>query len=127
MAIIDIISNFLGKKHQVKGSTIKILVDDKLVYSEDTKVIDIMITVTGDVKELHSGSGDVLVNGNVNHVTVGSGNVGIAQYVAGNVKTGSGDIEVEEHVGGNVETESGDVKCTSVTGSVNTGSGCVYF
>lgn len=64
------------------------------------------ISITGDVKDVNTQSGDIDVKG----------------QVKGSVKTQSGDVECED-VAGNVSTMAGDIECGNVKGNVSTMSG----
>lgn len=65
---------------------------------------------------------NVVVNGNVDVLDHGSGNV-TAQSV-GKLRSGSGDVTCG-NVSGDIRTGSGDVTCGNVRGSIKTGSGNV--
>lgn len=76
--------------------------------------------VTEDGKEIN-----IIVQGNLNELTVDACNKVSIEGSSNNVKTQSGDVEVAGEVKGNVQTMSGDVKCGKVGGSVSTMSGDV--
>lgn len=71
---------------------------------------NVEIYVSGDVRELTTGSGDVSVQGTAGHVRTGSGDVVAQSGVSGSLQTGSGDIFVQGDVAGSVRTGSGKIR-----------------
>lgn len=67
------------------------------------------------------GAVSVIVNGNVDQLTLSSGTLHI-DGSCGDVKTASGDIRCGD-VSGDVSTASGDVTCGNIRGNVRTMSG----
>lgn len=96
--------NYVGRNITISGGSVVI---DGVVHGHlevDNHVIK--VEVYGDVEELSTVSGDIVVHGDV----------------SGNVENVSGDVHCK-NVGRNVETTSGDVKCHDVQGEVSTTSG----
>lgn len=111
---------YFGNNIQVSNN--KVIIDGVDVTGDHKDSKEISIQVEGNIDTLSVDyAKTVLVNGNVNSLKSGSGDVE-CKDVTGNLKTGSGDIECG-NVGGGIETGSGDVKCGTVGGSVKTGSG----
>lgn len=78
----------------------------------ETLVVDCckQISVSGDVENCKSSSGDIEVLGSVkSSCSTTSGDIKVKQNVDGNVTTTSGDVECET-VGGGVKTVSGDIR-----------------
>ena len=67
----------------------------------------VRIEINGDVQNMATTSGDVVVHGRVS-----------------NLRTGSGDVQCD--TASNVSTGSGDVHCKNITGMCSTGSGDIY-
>lgn len=85
----------------------KVIVDGKDM-TPDAKNID--IRVVGDISKLSVDICDSLtVTGNVNDLNTVSGDVSIGGDVSQNVKTVSGDVKCG-NIGGKVTTVSGDIK-----------------
>ena len=71
---------------------------------------EINVTVTGDVNNLEVGAcNKVKITGNVRSVNSGSGDIEINGSVGGDIRTGSGDVHCG-NVEGNVRTGSGNIK-----------------
>jgi hypothetical protein len=102
----------------------QVIVDGKNVTPENTTQIE--IKVTGNVETLDVDHCDtILIAGDVNTVTTGSGDVN-ANIISSGARTGSGDIECKT-INGNVQTGSGDVTTETISGTVKTGSGDVIY
>lgn len=67
---------------------------------------------TGSVKDLHTLSGDVRVNGDVGSISSTSGDVEVSGNINGPVSTMSGDVDAKQ-IHGKVNTLSGDIKYVS--------------
>ena len=93
--------------HDINEKTINITIDGNVEALDVTNCSN--ITVSGDVKKIKTGHGDITIGGNVN----------------GDVKTGHGDIECN-NVEGDVSTGFGDIRCGDVKGRVSTHNGNVY-
>lgn len=91
--------------------------------------IDYDITVPEDAAlNLHSGSGDVQVNGVGRFIAASSGSGTVSAHGvrgAADLESGSGEIELEDNGAGDVKvkTGSGDIKVLSFNGSLNARSG----
>ena len=100
----------------------KVFVDGKDVTPGDTK--EISIVVNGDTDKISVDyCNSFSVVGNVNDLQSTSGNVMVRGAIQGNLQTTSGDVQAYGNVGGSVQTVSGDVECHQVAGSVKTVSG----
>ena len=95
-------NNYVGRTISIVGN--KVIVDGVVQGGDITDKI-VNVSVTGDVQELRTVSGDIQITGRT-----------------GNVHTTSGDVRCG-HIDGDVKTVSGDVDCASVHGSVRTVSG----
>lgn len=82
-----------------------------------SKKIDVLIT--GDVETVSAGSGSVTAR-NITNASTGSGDV--KADIITTVNTSSGDVEAEQ-IQGDVRTSSGDVEAGSIGGSTTTSSG----
>lgn len=78
------------------------------------------VPAIGDDTEIN-----IEVNGDVESITLGSGNIRCMNVTNG-VKTVSGDVYTE-NIYGNITTTSGDVKCNDVAGNISTVSGDVQL
>lgn len=95
---------YAGNNVHIKQN--KVFVDGIEVECED-KVIN--ISINGDVGNVDTLSGDVVITGNAKSVNTTSGDVRIGRDVTGDVETVSGDVDVRGDIEGNVTTVSGDV------------------
>ncbi len=120
-----------GRVYNIKGNiTIengKMLVNGKPIEDwEKSGEREINITIEGDMIDLQVDCCNaVTVNGDVKNVHAGSGDVNISGCVRGSVNTASGDVRCGDIEDG-VSTASGDVHCGAVGGRVSTMSGDVY-
>lgn len=95
--------SFTGKNIRIDGN--KVIVDGE---TQDGELVgDISVQVAGNVDELSSVSGDIIVNGNAARVSSTSGDIS-CEDVSGDVKTVSGDVNAD-YIMGNVNTVSGDI------------------
>lgn len=101
-------ANINGK--QIKGKSIVIQNGKVIVDGED---IDYQVT----------GNVNVTVNGHVENLQNGSGNI-TAQTV-GSIKCGAGDITCSD-VQGSIKTGAGNIRCGDVTGDVKTNCGDIH-
>lgn len=86
----------------------RVFIDGKDV-TPDAK--DIRIEVAGDVEKLEADAcNSITVTGNVGNVSTQSGNVDVGGSVGGSVQTMSGDVDCGGAISGSVSTMSGDVK-----------------
>lgn len=104
-----------GKQYSIKGNNIE---QRDGQWFNDGKAVDwndiggeydsdlVRIEIYGDVQNLSTKSGDVVVHGNCNSVSTASGDVTCNQ--AGMVHTMSGDVHAD-NIGGDVSTMSGDI------------------
>ena len=131
MKNIDMKCKINGKEYELPGHA-SISVRDGAVYVDNKKYIDpatefandhvINIEICGNVEQIASGSGNVIVHGNANFVQSSSGDIEVNADIRGNVQTSSGDITCE-NVGGDVRSVSGDINCGNVRGETHTKSG----
>ena len=128
MKNIDMKCKINGKEYELPGHA-SISVRDGAVYVDNKKYIDpttefvndrvINIEICGNVEQIASGSGNVIVHGNANFVQFSSGDIEVNADVRGNVQSSSGDINCE-NVGGDVRSVSGDINCGNVRGETHT-------
>lgn len=119
MASININNVIYALKKSFKVDRGRLFIDGKDVTPND-KVIN--VSIEGDVQTVEVGACEMLtITGSVQSVKTGSGSVSCSS-VNGPVTTGSGDVECSD-ISGNVSTGSGDVTCVTISGSVRTGSG----
>ena len=96
----------------VGGNSVKIINGKVTIDGKDMTpdAKNITIQVNGDISNLDVDICDKLsVTGNVNELSTVSGDVEIGGSVGGNIKTTSGDIKCG-NIGGKVTTVSGDIK-----------------
>lgn len=134
MKNIDMNCKINGKEYELPSHA-SISIRDGVVYVDNKKYIDtttefandhiINIEVCGNVEQIASGSGTVIVHGNANFVQSSSGDIEVNADVRGNVQSSSGDITCE-NVGGDVRSVSGDINCGNVSGETHTKSGDIY-
>lgn len=110
----------LGRNLRIEHGNVYI--DDKRVELEPSPKIDIVVQGNLDVMEVGSAQ-SIEVRGTVGKLKTGSGDVTCGN-VQGDVTTASGDVQCDSVQGG-VVTASGDVTCRSVGGSIRTVSGDV--
>lgn len=106
-------ANIVNSRITINGKTITsdntIIIDGiEVKISENNK--NIIVNVNGNVNNLNIGVGDVNVNGDVNMLTSNVGDVTIEKNVSGDVKNSTGDIRINGNVNGSVKTNVGDVK-----------------
>lgn len=83
------------------------------------------VYVNGKLREdLSEPSIEIKIEGTVNNVHTGSGNVSVTGDVTA-ISTSSGDINCKDVKGG-VQTMSGDITCNTIAGNVSTMSGNIY-
>ena len=119
MNYININGKVITSKGNISISGNKIIIDGA-DQTPDSKVINIQID--GDVQNLKVDYCErITISGNVGDLQTTSGDVECGN-VNGDVTSTSGDIECN-NVGRGVKTTSGDVKCGTVSGDVKTLSG----
>lgn len=104
-----------GRRLTLNGDLVKDFndVDEKVIY----------VIINGDVNSISVDSCEqVEVKGNADSVKTISGDVKVDGCVSGNLSTVSGDVDCGD-VGCGVSTTSGDVRCKSIGGDVKTISG----
>lgn len=121
MGSIVKINNQTYTGNNIVISNNKVMIDGK-DCTPDSKSINVM--VEGNIDGLSVGSCEkISVIGDVNKLSSVSGDIELTGSVNGDVLSTSGDIEIGGSVEGSVRTNSGDVKCKKVSGSVSTNSG----
>ena len=126
--LLKVVSMVTGSKLTIINGLV--VVDGKDVTPEGGVI---SIRVDGDLESLvvnvAAENGNAMatigVSGNVNNIKTGSGDVVVGQNVCGGIQTTSGDVEVGGRVAGGVVTGSGDVNCGPVDGTIATTSGDV--
>lgn len=84
------------------------------------------VYVNGKLREdLSEPSIEIKIEGTVNNVHTGSGNVSVTGDVTA-ISTSSGDVNCKD-VKGRVQTMSGNITCNTIAGNVSTMSGDVYY
>ena len=84
------------------------------------------IYVNGNLREdLKGPSIEVKIEGTVNSIHTGSGNVSVTGDVT-TISTSSGDVNCKDVKGG-IQTMSGDITCNTIAGDVSTMSGDIYY
>jgi hypothetical protein len=102
-----VINNNTYSGNNIVISKGKVIIDGKDV-TPDSKEIN--INIQGDINELKVDACDKLsVTGNVKNVSTKSGDIDITGNVEGSIQTMSGDVDCG-NVGGSISTMSGDVK-----------------
>jgi hypothetical protein len=99
----------------------ELYIDGKLVDLKNQLVVNVI--VEGDINEVSVTSGEVLCSGVIQKVKSTSGRVIVKGNIDGNVKTTSGKIITEGYIGGSVSTTSGNVTCSKSVNSIKTLSG----
>jgi len=114
-------TTYTGKNITIKNG--KVQIDGNDVTPKDEKVIT--ITIAGNINMLNVDACEsCIITGDVKSVKTGSGDVSITGECGGNIDTGSGDVEIIGNCGGNIDTGSGDVVVDGYcTGDIDTGSG----
>lgn len=135
MKNIDMKCKINGKEYELPEHA-SISVRNGVVYVDNKKYIDsatefandrvINIEICGNVEQIASGSGNVIVHGNANFVQSSSGDIEVNADVRGNVQSSSGDISCG-NVGGDVKSISGDISCLEISGEPYTVSGDVTY
>jgi len=102
----------------------EVFINGKKQDTGDAKEIN--ISIEGNVEKLKApGCNTITVSGDVTDLSTSSGDVEVAGNVLAGIQCSSGDVEVEGDVSGSIQTSSGNVKCGDVEGDVNTISGNV--
>lgn len=84
------------------------------------------IYVNGNLREdLKNPSIEIKVEGTVNSIHTGSGNISVTGGVTA-ISTSSGDVNCKDVKGG-IQTMSGDITCNTIAGNVSTMSGDIYY
>lgn len=84
------------------------------------------IYVNGNLrKDLKNPSIEIKVEGTVNSIHTGSGNISVTGDVTA-ISTSSGDVNCK-NVKGGIQTMSGDITCNTIAGNVSTMSGDIYY
>ena len=95
-----------GRNIVVRGGQVTV---DGQDVTPDAKVIN--ITVTGNVDRIEADVCQQLsVTGDVGNVSTVSGDVNVEGNINGSVQTVSGDVDCGGSIGGNISTLSGNIK-----------------
>lgn len=70
---------------------------------------------------------EILVDGNIDKLSVDSCDKLMVNGNVGQIKSTSGDVEVLGNIDGDVTSTSGDIKCGNISGSVKTVSGDIKY
>lgn len=107
--------NIVNSKITINGKTISnttsntVTIDGIEIKIEEINK-SITIIVNGNVNNMSNGVGDIQINGDVSALTSSVGDVTIEGSVKGNVKNSTGDIRINGSVTGDVKTGVGDIK-----------------
>jgi hypothetical protein len=118
-------STFKINSHTYSGSSIvinngKVIIDGKDVSDQ---VKGLVINIEGNVGSLSVNICDKLtVTGDVGDIQTQSGDVKVSGSVKGNINTQAGDITCG-NIGGDVETQAGDIECATISGKASTMAG----
>lgn len=117
---MGIINTFKTTLDNINGATW--INNVKIEGAQSISINNGKVYIDGKLREdLSEPSIEIKIEGTVNSVHTGSGNVSIIGDVS-TINTASGDVSCE-NVKGSVLTMSGDVTCGSVDGNINTMSG----
>lgn len=99
------------------------IIVDGVEMTPDSK--EITITVMGDIETLDvDACSSISVTGNVGDFRTSSGDVSVSGNVTGSIDSSSGSITIDGDIGGSVDTASGSVRCKGdIKGKVSTISG----
>lgn len=121
--IMGIINTFKTTLDNINGATW--INNVKIEGAQSISINNGKVYVDGKLrKDLSEPSIEIKIEGTVNSVHTGSGNVSVTGDVTA-INTSSGDVNCQD-VRGGVQTMSGDVTCNTIAGNVNTMSGDVY-
>lgn len=121
--IMGIINTFKTTLDNINGATW--INNVKIEGAQSISINNGKVYVDGKLrKDLSEPSIEIKIEGTVNSVHTGSGNVSVTGDVTA-ISTSSGDVNCQDVKGG-VQTMSGDVTCNTIAGNVNTMSGDVY-
>ena len=121
--IMGIINTFKTALDNINGATW--INNVKIEGAQSISINNGKVYVDGKLREdLSEPSIEIKIEGTVNSVRTGSGNVSVIGDVTA-ISTSSGDVNCKDVKGG-VQTMSGDVTCNTITGNVSTMSGDVY-
>ena len=121
--IMGIINTFKTALDNINGATW--INNVKIEGAQSISINNGKVYVDGKLREdLSEPSIEIKIEGTVNSVRTGSGNVSVTGDVTA-ISTSSGDVNCKDVKGG-VQTMSGDVTCNTITGNVSTMSGDVY-
>ena len=121
--IMGIINTFKTALDNINGATW--INNVKIEGAQSISINNGKVYVDGKLREdLSEPSIEIKIEGTVNSVRTGSGNVSVTGDVTA-ISTSSGDVNCKDVKGG-VQTMSGDVTCNTITGNISTMSGDVY-
>ena len=120
--IMGIINTFKTALDNINGATW--INNVKIEGAQSISINNGKVYVDGKLREdLSEPSIEIKIEGTVNSVRTGSGNVSVTGDVTA-ISTSSGDVICKDVKGG-VQTMSGDVTCNTITGNISTMSGDV--
>lgn len=117
-------------KNKYSGNNISIRNNRVIVDGNDVtpETKEIIINVEGNLENLDvEYANKITITGDVGEVRTSSGDIEVSGVIKGNISTSSGDVECDGDVGGHINTSSGDVKCGNVNGNVKTMSGNIKY
>lgn len=121
---MGIINTFKTTLNNINGATW--INNVKIEGAQSISINNGKIYVDGKLREdLSEPSIEIKIEGTVNSVHTGSGNISVTGDVTA-ISTSSGDINCKDVKGG-IQTMSGDITCNTITGNVSTMSGDIYY
>lgn len=106
------------------GSTVTI--NGKTYHGNSVSMVKNQIIIDGEIQsEVDGEAVTVTVNGNVDSLQLGAGEVSVLGSV--NRISSSSGVVTCKGVCGSVKSQSGDINCSSVGGSVSSMSGDIYL
>ena len=121
--IMGIINTFKTALDNINGATW--INNVKIEGAQSISINNGKVYVDGKLREdLSEPSIEIKIEGTVNSIRTGSGNVSVTGDVTA-ISTSSGDVNCKD-VKGEVQTISGDITCNNVSGNVSTISGDIY-
>ena len=121
---MGIINTFKTTLDNINGATW--INNVKIEGAQTISINNGKIYVNGNLREnLKGPSIEIKVEGTINSIHTGSGNVSVTGDVTA-ISTSSGDVNCKDVKGG-IQTMSGDITCNTIAGNVSTMSGDIYY
>lgn len=121
---MGIINTFKTTLDNINGATW--INNVKIEGAQTISINNGKIYVNGNLREdLKNSSIEIKVEGTINSIHTGSGNVSVTGDVTA-ISTSSGDVNCKDVKGG-IQTMSGDITCNTIAGNVSTMSGDICY